>query len=185
MTGLPLITRSDFEGAITPTYLGGLMLIRAAMIGGVFLLCIVAASLYESNVQTPAGPEMLSLMNILSGVNAFTQIVSGGLAAYLSRSMLSKERLALPATGATRDVMILRALSLCRTRSIAMIAPLESAALFGGAICLIGSRNGLLQGEPVYWLNAIPVCVFFTAAIMTFPTRSRMIELLDDAFCRP
>jgi flagellar biogenesis protein FliO len=185
MTGLPVMTRSDFEGAVTPAYIGGLILIRTAMMGGVLLLCIVAAFLYESNVQASPGPEASSLMNILSGVNALMLFVSAGLAAYLSRSMLSKERLALPATGATRELMISRSLSLCRTRSIAMIAVLESAALFGGAICLIGSRNGMLQSEPMYWLNAIPACVFFATAIMTFPMRSRVIELLDNAFCRP
>jgi hypothetical protein len=172
MTGLPVMTRSDFEGAVTPAYIGGLILIRTAMMGGVLLLCIVAAFLYESNVQASPGPEASSLMNILSGVNALMLFVSAGLAAYLSRSMLSKERLALPATGATRELMISRSLSLCRTRSIAMI-------------CLIGSRNGMLQSEPMYWLNAIPACVFFATAIMTFPMRSRVIELLDNAFCRP
>ncbi len=54
---------------------------------------------------------------------------------------------------------------------------LEAPALFGIVVCLVGSLNGQLHAEPIYWLNLASTVVLVLFVALSFPSRERLVDL--------
>jgi hypothetical protein len=176
------LTRTHLEQALTPEQLRPTIIIRIALMLGIvffYLAVFLVYSLHSSNRYDQIDSSSLDFLSLGHAVFACAMTIA---AFVLSKSSLQKERLALDPSPKTSEEAASRAVNLHRVSSIFLMAPLEGAAFLGAAICFIGVESGIMDVNPMYWLNALSAGVMIGIGLITFPTRERIITTLESIF---
>jgi len=175
------LTRTHFEGALTPATLRTLAILQTALIAGP-LIYLVPMLLVVQNTSgiAPAGPDF-TVLNMLSVINVAVLFAFLFLGNVLFERMFSParlqgleesepERLALVMVGHLRSAVILR------------LSLLEGAAFVGIAVCIVGLTRGVMDVEPLYYLNLGSLVVLLLYGVMTFPTKERILSWFEERF---
>jgi hypothetical protein len=56
------------------------------------------------------------------------------------------------------------------------LTALNLAAVVGLVVCSTAAKVGVIQNEPIYWLNAVPAGAFLLYCVIHFPTQGRLEE---------
>jgi hypothetical protein len=178
------LTRTDLERALTPEQLKITMLIRVALMLSISIFYAVIYLLYAMRTAESANSPDTTMLNLLSVVHAVFAFTTVGVAFFLSNLQLRKERLLSLPSQPTPEQFANQAVSLHRVSSLLLMAPIQGAAFFGAAICIIGVQSGAMELNPMYWLNATSGGIMLLVGMLTFPTRERVLETLEAAFIR-
>jgi len=176
------LNRIHLEQALTTEQLRVIVIIRIALMLGISLYYFVVFLLYSMFNPDAFSKQDTSLMDVLSIAHAVFTLVATTIAFYLSSLQLRPERLTEQPDIQTSEEAALYAVGLYRTSSLLLMVPIEGASFFGAVICMIGVQNGTIEFYPMYWLNAASAVLLFLVGIMTFPTRERVLEMLESAF---
>jgi hypothetical protein len=182
MTTLSLLTRTHLENALTPTELRATKIVRIALMSGILPFYFVIILLYLQNGHAGMVQTDTSLMGTLSLIHACFALIAAGGAFYLPKIQMRKEYLSRAAAGLSVEKIAAKAVQLHRASTVMMMAPIEGAAFFGGAICMIGVVDGTMGQETAYWLNTLSGVVLVGIGLLTFPTRENVLGSLERAF---
>ncbi len=177
-----IFTRTHLEKALTPEQLRITAIIRIALMLGVSFFYLAIYIVYSLRAPDNYSQPDTSLMDILSIAHAAFGIAAAVAAFTLSNFQLRRERLPLQADPQTPDQAAAIAIGLHRISTLFLMAPLEGAAFFGAAICMVCVQNGTMELYPIYWLNAASAIFMVLVGIITFPTRERVLSTLESAF---
>ena len=181
MTTPILLTRTHFEKAFTPAALRAMAILQSALIAGPLIYVVpMMIVLQNTGVEKPAEPDF-SVLNALSMIHVaalFTALFLGNFLFYRMFSPsrlagmeeLGEEKLALVAAGHLRSAVIVR------------LALLEGVAFLGIAVCVVGITRGILDAEPLYYLNLGSLLVLLIYGLMTFPTKERILSWFEERF---
>lgn len=150
-----------------------LQIITAAVTLAVLTACSAALIVHAARTPDPAQAAYadLTLVSILTLAHLVLAAGAWGLAFVLYRKRLARP-FETPPTAAD-------CLAALRTATVLRLAVLEAPALFGAIVCLIASQRGVLDVEPLYWLNLASAAAFVAAAVLTFPTRDRVTVIVS------
>ena len=176
------ISRMHLEQALTAKQLRVIVIIRIAFILGILFYYIIALLLYSVFISDSFSKQDVLLMNVLSIAHAIFMLITVTLAFYLSGLHLRPERLIEMSDIQTPEEAAIFAVGLYRKSSIIIMAPIEGASFFGAVICLIGIQNGTIEYYPMYWLNAASAVLLILVGLMTFPTREKVLKILESSF---
>jgi hypothetical protein len=149
-----------------------LQIIPLVIAGAVAAACAAAIALHIGRTPNAltATYEDISLVTLLSLIHL---ILAAAL--FAAAFMLYVRRVA-PRPGTSPTVE--ECLRTLRSASILRLSLLEMPALFGVLICIVASQRGVLDLEPLYWLNLASAAAFLVITALTFPTRDRVTLLL-------
>jgi len=177
-----LLTRTHLEQALTPEQVRPTIIIRIGLMLGIFFFYLATFVIHSIQPTVIISLVDANLMDILSGVHAVIMITMMVVSFVLSKNTLRKERIASDTVFNTPEKIATQAVNLHRVSSLLLMAPLEGAAFFGAAVCLIGVEAGIIQNLPIYWLNTISGVVLLGVGFITFPTRDRILTTLESVF---
>jgi hypothetical protein len=180
MTTSVLFSRTHLEQALTVDQLRPTMIIRIGLMLGISFFYFVIFLVYSTNSSAIFRQSDKLLMDVMSIVHIVFTIMMTAVAFFISRLQLRPERL----VGNRPDEVALHAIGLHRVSSLLLMVPIEGAAFFGAAICMIGVQNGILNIMPIYWLNAGSAVLLILVGLFTFPTREKVLDTLDSTFLR-
>jgi hypothetical protein len=178
-----LITRTDFEQALPEPSLRSMQMIHIALPLGpvLFAIAINVVSFTLAGVRpTGADFEMMTMMSVVHAVFALTTLL-GSEAAF---RWLTDARRSMGSATDTPRLLVAQYVNRFRSASIVRLAMLEGAAFLGLSVCVIGLTRGVLDAEPMYWLNIGSTVILIAIAVWKFPTRERVISTLTE-LCSP
>ena len=182
MTAHPLLTRTHFENALTPTELRATKIVRIALMSGILPFYFVIILLYTQNNHAAVIQYDHSLLDTLSMIHACFALFAMGAAFYLPKIQMRKEYLSRITDGLSVEQIAAKAVQLHRAGTVIMMAPIEAASFFGGAICMIGVVDGTISNSSEYWFNALSAVLLLGIGMLTFPTREKILAALENAF---
>jgi hypothetical protein len=177
-TGI-LITRTDLEQALPEPSLRSMQMIHIAVSLGpvLFAIAVNVVNFTMAGVQpTGADVEMMTMMSVVHAVFALSALM-GSEAAF---RWLTDTRRSTGSAPGTPRLLAAQYVNKFRSASIVRLAMLEGAAFFGLVVCVIGLTRGVLEAEPLYWLNMGSTLVLIVVAFWKFPTREQVISTLSD-----
>jgi hypothetical protein len=177
-------TRAECAGALTPEYLRITRMVSLALMGGPLVCGVGLWAFFFTSGAHPAAPGAgaLHTMETLSMTHVGFTIVAYLLAPFLFNRVLNATRLDPGQDAATPRELATQALLLLRTAIIVRLAVLEGAAIFGLSVCVIGVTGGVMESEPLYWLNLGSGVLLIAFGVITFPSREGLLEILDAHF---
>jgi hypothetical protein len=138
------------------TPLRALQIIHLGLASGVLLFTALVVILTMQQPANPAAdPTLARMLTLVHGVLFLTALL-------LSRILYHR---LLPTPDLDEAAQVAR----FRTARIVRLAVLEGAALFGLVTCLLLGQSGLIQAQPVYWLNLLSTGFFLAFIALTFP----------------
>jgi len=176
-----LLTRTHFEKAFTPAALRAMAILQTALIAGPLVYVVpMLIVMQNAGIERPVEADF-SVLNALSMIHVvalFAALFLGNLLFYRMFSPsrlagmeeLGEEKLAFVAAGHLRSAVIVR------------LALLEGAAFLGIAVCVVGITRGILDAEPLYYLNLGSLLVLLIYGLMTFPTKKRILSWFEERF---
>jgi len=178
------VTMFDFQKVLTPTNVKGLQIIHIALVLGIFFFAGMVAflSVSFSKTGTQSGT---SIVRMLSYAHLMTALILYVLSNRIYNRALEAQRpmdssLAGQSAEESRLKLAERFFQSIRTAVIIRLALLEGVALFGLTICLIASTWGVIQIQPIYWLNALSSLAFIVYAIGNLPTKARLEKIFRE-----
>ncbi len=178
------VSLEDFDANLRQEQLRGLQIIQLAMILGLsaFVLVIVVIHWIGTFQENSPGAATSSMVWILTLVHLFFFATAVFLAPILERSQYTREkfdRLRYAYRSAARGSQAVAevCLALLRSARILRLAVLESAALFGLVVCFVAISTGVMQQQPIYWINLISVLFALGYMIRSFPNRQMLRDL--------
>ncbi len=181
MTTPILLTRTYFEKAFTPAGLRAMAILQTALIAGPLVYVVpMLIVIQNTGVEKPAEPDfsVLTALSMIHVAALFAALFLGNFLFYRMFSPsrlagmeeLGEEKLALVVAGHLRSAVIVR------------LALLEGAAFLGIAVCVVGITRGVLDAEPLYYLNLGSLLVLLVYGLMTFPTKERILLWCEERF---
>jgi hypothetical protein len=177
------VTRTHFEALLTPITLRVMAIIQTALVVAPLLYVIPVIVMVSTRNTMPPGPNEFFLLNILSFMHGGALLTAAFGGTFLFQRIFSAERLA---EGPDHEPEALAVVTLGSLRSaiILRLALFEGAAFFGITVCILAMMNGVLDAEPVYWLNLGSLLVFTAFAVQTFPTKERLTSWFEEMLAR-
>ncbi len=170
------------EGKIIPftTFKGGTRLIQFfqamfivdLLVMAVIFGWIIAGNMGETQQTADAAEQMPH--DLLSGMNAALTCIILLLVMYLV-PLLKNINIPKHPLKVDEDERVYWLRQFINMRFIRLVM-LSGAGIFGILSCFLISEDGVLTERPVYWLNAIPMIIFMTYAVMTFPMQTKLNE---------
>lgn len=159
-------------------------MLSLALMGGPLLYgaCLLAFYLTSGPHSATPGAGALHTMETLSMTHVGFTIVAYLLAPFLFNRTLNATRLDPGQEADSPRALALQAVLLLRTAMIVRLAILEGAAFFGLSVCVIGVTGGVMESDPLYWLNLGSSVLLIAFGVITFPSRERLLEILDAHF---
>lgn len=181
MTTQLLLTRTHFEAALTPATLRGMSILQVGSLAGPLVYVVpMLIVLQNTDIDKPTEPEFF-VLNMLSMVHVVALFVALFLGNFLFYRIFSPSRLAgMEGLGAQKLALV--AVGHLRTAVILRLVLIEGAALLGIAVCVIGITRGIMDAEPLYYLNLGSLLVLLTYGLMTFPTKERILSWFEERF---
>jgi hypothetical protein len=182
------VTAGDIDRALTDKDLRGMRIVHFTLAGSLLSFALVAVVLQLTSGGTGKEVESDSLL-ILSGAHAFVALTCFGLSFALPMMMLkpaSIERMATQRSSRGIPSLDQPALyvSVIRAAWILRLALQEGPAMFGLVICVLGVTGGQMDEQPLYWLNSLTTVLFLITAVMTIPSRERVLDTFSSRFSR-
>lgn len=188
METTPSLQLSEFQKALTPQRMRAFQIIPVASLMGVTLFLGVILYVYSTHppAEEKAGDNTLAIMSILHagmgcicylvGFLVFRRLTSLKGLDFLHRNVPARADLQpeLP--------IELRCVGVMSTACILRAAIFEGPVTFGLVVCLLGSINGQIHLQPVYWLNLFSSVLFAALTVWTFPTKDRLETIFKDRF---
>ena len=185
MQSLAEVQLHNFQQALTPARLREMRTVYIALGAGVLVFGFVIWNI--STVATGRAPaeDTLRMMMILSIVHAVFALSVYAVSNFIYNLQFRPSRLERSAQEGVYDPRSRRVLEdpavnslmIIRVAAIIRLALLEGVAFFGLAICMMGVKNGVMEIQPAYWLNALSAVVMLAFVAATFPTRERVEEI--------
>lgn len=188
MRSLSDISTTEFSKDLTSAQLRVGMLIQAALgLGALFFfLAVLFVAFFRQS--TIINNEPLDLLTTLTPVNIIILVVLGSVGQLIYRSRFSAKQLEsaysndlrdregnpIVATPAEKAIYFIRASMLIRT------ALFEVSTFIGLVALMIAATNGLLLSVDWLWINILPLVIFISLIVFTFPTRDRMAEFNEE-----
>ena len=170
------LTTDEIEAALKPKEVRALTIIHVALAVCVlsFLAIILVFGMQAGETASGTCDSLgtIKMLSLVHGILLVATFVAGQLIYQARLGFRSLGQLEGPDVGA--DVW-----SRIRVTFLIRSALLESAALFGLVVCLLGINNGILAEQPIYWLNAASAGLFLLFLIGTLPTRDRLMALVE------
>jgi hypothetical protein len=179
MNANTFLTRTDLEQALPDPLLRSMQLIHVALPLGPVLFAFVVIFMNLSMGSVRPTTTEFEIMKLLSTVHVVFALLALIGSEAVFRWLADVRRIAESDTDTT-PLFVAKCVSRFRTASIARLAILEGAAMFGLMVCLVGLTRGILDVEPMYWLNIASTFVMMTVAVWKFPTRERVISALQE-----
>ncbi|MBX2992483.1 MAG: hypothetical protein KF749_15125 [Bacteroidetes bacterium] len=143
---------------------------------GALAFLTVTIVLYAGAIPDVYGD--VSLLDTLSSIHA---IYAFG--AYSLAMLLYKRQIAGSETDVNPDADRVSAfLSRVRTAQIVRLALYEGAAFMGLVVCMLAAMNGTLHVHPIYWWNVASTAILAGLIVLTFPTRTKIIQIFHDLY---
>jgi len=186
MESLSEVAVSDFEAALTPPRVRLLQVIHAAfgLSMVTFGLVVVALHRHGSFGSGTAPAAAPLIVQVMTGLNFVGFCTCWTLGARFFSAHLSSARLARAVRQEFRDPAgrpiadpAEKCVAIIRKASFWRLLCLDVAASFSFATCLVAVVLGVMQGRPVYWINAAPGLLLIAYLAITFPTASRLRTL--------
>jgi len=176
------VTAADIDRALTDKDLRGMRLVHFIFAGSLLSFALVAVVLQLAGGSTGKSLDENSLL-IMSGAHAFVALSGFALSFLLpvlvlkpaSIRKMDAQRSArgLPPVEGSRAALYVSAI---RAAWILRLALQEGPAVFGLVICVLAVTGGQMAEQPLYWLNGMSTLLFLVTAVMTIPTRERVIN---------
>lgn len=183
------INLSDFQQLLTRKNLLPIQIIQLGITAGCTGFLVVVLVLTGKQPSGAVGPvgagENAPPIDILSYIHLGLALTAYAAAIGMYRFLVNPKRLAgsmYLANQPGHAAIAEKCLSLIRTGTILRFAFLEGAAFFGLILCLLAGQNGLLEEQPVYWLNVFSYFVLLLVTLATFATRDRVENLFINRF---
>ncbi len=166
------LSRREIEEALDPQTVRVFQLLYVALTAGV--LIVLGMVLVRHLGLGPEGKPTagsVSLIRTLSGVNGLGVLLAYGLGQIFFRRNIRAAQ-SEPDKNASSLIEALRSAIVLR------LAIAEGSALLGLAVCFLGTADGTLREFPDYWWNLLSPAAFLALVIFTFPTRSKLADVL-------
>jgi hypothetical protein len=170
---------AEFRQSLGAGSVRSLAIVQGALGAGIFLFAVIVLGIsaaFSTRASEPP-PGSALLMQILTLAHLAVAAVLYPLAHVLFGRILSGERLRKAAQGGPGGV-----LSLMRTAILVRLAMYEWVAFIGLTVCLVGAIQGILEVQPVYWVNGVSAAVMLLFVVRTFPTKERLVVLYEERF---
>lgn len=168
----------EFEKLLTDDTLRSMSIIQAALGSGVVLFMFIVIAMYFSMESSQAGdPQLIWILTLVHFILAANMI-------FLS-SWMYKRRLtagAIAKSSPTGTIDAASCLDALRNAIIIRLAFLEGAAFYGLVVCIVAVMNGVMQENPIYWINLASAFVMLLHVVWLFPSRDRLIEFYKNDF---
>jgi hypothetical protein len=173
--------RGELHAALQAT-----RLISFALALGVILFAGLAIAVCLLGADSPRpGGGADPLVMILSLAHLALLLTGLVLSPLLFRVLFSPARVArLVAEGGSAEEVVERVVRLFQGAHIVRLACLEGPALFGLVVLVLAGAGGDMGAEPLYWLNLGGPLLFLALVVATFPTTSRVNDLVQDRLRR-
>lgn len=161
------------NSAVNQNVVLGLRIIFFSFILGVFAFLLIAIFVYFGQKSNPDLVVPLTSNSYMITLIALGYMVLAiPLSAMLFKKFLKTEKNTDPYV----IVANIRAAMLVR------LAIFEGAALLAATGILLGSLDGYLVGNPIVWLNLVPIFYFTLHIIMNLPSKSRIVYIYESNF---
>jgi hypothetical protein len=174
------MTRTDFEQVIDSQYVRSLRLLFVVIPLGPMVFA--AALGVMSQMWTDMEPrrseiELIGMMSVFHAVFALIALLVSEMA---FRTLMNVRRIRTVADESTH-VLAVHCANKFRMASIVRFAILEIAAMIGLGICAIGATRGVMNVEPMYWVNLFSTLIMVAVATWKFPSQERVIQTLQES----
>jgi len=163
--------RSQVEQTIDQTLVLGMRVIFGSFLMGV--LIFLGLSVVMHLTQEP--PIEIPLESVSNTITIFTlayMLFAIPISGIVFKKLLKVEQKSNPTT----------ILANIRTAMLARVAIFELAALFAATAIFIAVLDGYLIGNPLIWLNLVPLAYFTLHIAMNFPSKQRIMTIYDENF---
>lgn len=175
-----------FQQALSPQRMQTFQIIYGALLLGTTLFFGIVLKLYFGRQQTAEAGDA-SFLRILTVVHAALAAgcyvaafaVNRFLTGPAGVKIVQRNAEAQGANDMTQAGIYLQAVF---AGAIIRAALMEGAAFFGLIVCLLGVTEGVIQEQPIYWLNLFSYGIFALMILWTFPTRLRLEDQFKDRF---
>lgn len=165
--------KEQVKQAVDHNVVLGLRVIFFSFLLGVYAFLLIALFVYfgqknDPNVVVPLTSNAYMITLVALGYMVIAIPLSG----VLFKKFLKTDRNTDPQV----IVANIRAAMLVR------LAVFEGAALLAATGILLGSLDGYLIGNPIVWLNLVPIFYFTLHIIMNLPSQSRIAYIYESNF---
>ena len=165
--------KEQVNSAVDQNVVLGLRVIFFSFILGVYAFLLIAIFVYFGQKSDPDLVVPLTSNSYMITLIALGYMVMAiPLSAMLFKKVLKTEKNTDPHV----IVANIRAAMLVR------LAVFEGAALLAATGILLGSLDGYLVGNPIIWLNLVPIFYFTLHIIMNLPSKSRIVYIYESNF---
>ncbi len=164
------LTQQEFEAVLTPENIRPLQLLHLALAAGpaIFALVVLYLYLYSS----PGGESNLMFVDIVSIVHLIEGLIAFPLTVWLYQQCFRENKIgALLRSSVPRtEAAPLYMLKIFRFAGLVRFIPLESATFLGLTAILVAVQGGIIQQQPIYWLNLLSTIIFIPYVLLNIPT---------------
>ena len=158
--------------------LKGIRIITSALNGYTFLFFAIILFLYFKGDPAPKpGPADTELNDIMLIVALSITAIMIIASQIIPNNVFKKFKVT---SKSTEGSIVNKSLGLITTHYIIKFALLEGAALFGLVTLILSVFNSAIRYNDIYWLAIIPMLVMNFIFILSFPTKERVIQLIND-----
>ena len=170
-----LVTRTDLENAFTDPVIRLLRLLHISFPMGPVVFAVVMSLIDLSSGSMRPRDQEFEILTLMSMVHLVVALLALIISEAVYRWFVSVDRInATPEE--SPQILAARCVNNTRTATIVRLAILEVAAMIGLVIVLISMMRGVLQIQPLYWLNGLSTFVMVGISAWNFPSRQRLIE---------
>lgn len=163
------LSEYEFASTLTPETVRTFQIIHAALMAGASMFLLVILMLYFRSI--PSESMDVETVNVLSIVHAVFAMSAFGVSRIIFGRMFSEQSIL------NSPDPYSAALGMMRGALLVRMAVMEGAAFFGLVVCIIAVTGGIMETEPVYFLNAASYVLFIVTGMMTFPTKDSLTQL--------
>lgn len=162
-----MLTNKKIEEEIKSENLNAVKIITVVLNIGVGLFALICFVLYLSG---EGNSEETELLDILLGVLFLVASTTYAIASFLPKKLLINNF-------KQKDQSLISSIT---TYQIIKLAMYEAPALFGLVIIILGITNKAIYSNDYLFIATIPMIVFFTHSIITFPNEFRVKSFLKE-----
>lgn len=159
----------NLEKKLTRDGIRKIQIIVGALLLGVLLFFGVVLFLYFNNTNIPPVQPISSAASMLLPIAILLGIGTTAASFYVPSLLLKKGS----------NFKFSDPLQIATTFYIVKIALLEGGSLFGIIVLQLSVLEKIIYFDGTYWLAAMPMLLMIVTVIMTFPTKEKIIELLE------
>ncbi len=159
--------------AVDPQVLLGLRVIFGSFLMGVYAFTLISVAMYFGKASDPD-----LVVPIESNATLLTYIALGYIVVSIPLSSVLFKRFLKKEINQNPHVIVAN----IRSAMLVRLAVFEGAALFAATGILIGAMDGYLVGNPVIWINLVPIAYFTLHILMNWPTATKMVYIYENHF---